>query len=82
MLQDAANPNTLKGLCLELTGGNGTGGLLKLEGNVFANSGVTVDCSQIAGSLPATGDCAAQGPLGDSGRNPRNDFDVVQCTIP
>ena len=82
VLQDAANPNTLKGLCLELTGGNGTGGLLKLEGNVFANSGVTVDCSQIAGSLPASGDCAAQGPLGDSGRNPRNDFDVVQCTIP
>ena len=82
VLQDAANPNTLKGLCLELTSGNGTGGLLKLEGNVFANSGVTVDCSQIAGSLPATGDCAAQGPLGDSGRNPRNDFDVVECSIP
>ncbi len=82
VLQDAANPNTLKGLCLELTGGNGTGGLLKLEGNAFANSGVTVDCSQIAGSLPATGDCADQGPLGDSGRNPRNDLDVAQCTIP
>jgi hypothetical protein len=76
VLQDAARPNTLKGLCLALTAGKGTG-LLKLQGNVFASGGVTVDCSHIAGALPATGDCVAQGPLGDSGGNPKNDFDVA-----
>jgi hypothetical protein len=82
ILQDAANPNTRKGLCLELTSGNSTGGLLKARGNVFATGGISVDCSQIAGSLPATGDCTAEGPLGDAGRNPKNDFDVAQCTVP
>ena len=82
VLQDDANPNTLKGACLDLAGGGGLGGLLALEGNVFAAGGSRVDCASIAGSLAATNECGTTGPLGDVGRNPRNDFDVAQCTVP
>jgi hypothetical protein len=82
VLQDDANPNAMKGVCLELTGGGGLGGMLALEGNVFASGGSRVDCASIAGSLPATNECGTMGPLGDVGRNPRNDFDVAQCTVP
>jgi hypothetical protein len=82
VLQDATHPNALKGVCLELSAGGSTGGLLPLAGNVFATGGSNVDCAQLAGSLPATGDCLALGPLGDVGRNPKNDFDLGLCTVP
>jgi hypothetical protein len=82
VLQDNGNPNGRKGVCLEVTSGNDLNGPLKLQGNVFATGGSGVDCTQIAGSLPATGDCAAAGPLGDVGRNPKNDLDVALCTVP
>ena len=82
LLAEAAAENAKKGACLEITSGNGLGSLLQLEGNVFVTAGSSVDCAQIAGALPATGDCTAAGPLGDVGRNPKNDLDVASCTVP
>jgi len=81
-LQDDGAPNGRKGVCLQTTSGKDMNGPLKLQGNVFATSGSAVDCSRIAGALPATGDCSAAGPLGDVGRNPKNDFDVALCAVP
>jgi hypothetical protein len=82
VLVDNASPNAKKGVCLEVTSGSGLNGPLNLMGNVFATGGSSVDCAQIAGSLPATGDCTAAGPLGDVGRNPKNDLNVSLCVVP
>lgn len=82
VLQDVGNPNGKKGACVDVTSGSSLNGPLKLEGNVFATGGTSVDCVHIAGSLPATQDCDSEGPLGSVGRNPKNDFDVALCTLP
>lgn len=82
-LEDPDHLNGLKGVCLALDSGGSTGGALKLAGNRFAGAGgVVVDCQQLAATLAATGDCDAQGSLGDVGRNPKNDFELGLCVVP
>jgi hypothetical protein len=82
LLQDPGHPNTRKGVCLALTSGGSTGGMLKVAGNRFASGASLVDCAQLAASLPATRDCEAEGPLGDLTGNPKNDFDLGLCVVP
>jgi hypothetical protein len=82
VLAETGGANAKKGVCFAASSGNGVGGLLKLEGNVFVSGGSSVDCSQVGAALPATGDCDAAGPLGDVGGNPKNDFDVASCSVP